>query len=545
MKKNREELFRYESKKYFVTFFKTSCELISPNKQNLYHNNYKGFEISYNSELESDFEKNYGNPLCSLLRMNKLIVVEKETNKISIKIFYNRTLRKVGNPYFELSTNLTFLTYNFKTHDLYHGTITNYHKKRKFQKKLYRNQFWREPIQIVIDYIKSVLFPNQKENIDQITKHIIKIFFKNIPNSNIDDNLNPNEKIFKLRSDSIGVKLPDNWRIFHNIYPTPSKKLLRKYDFKYIEALQSFYGLNGDKFRKIFHQLTNINGKALESAVKCFGPEFIKNQNTSEVIKIINFDKHYDLSYSYVIDHFNKCNLSKQEISNFWKLFISSANGDIHYGSLLEHLNFIIKLKEFGENVKLRAKTENDFTEEHASFSSILQSYKNGFVYRFYNQDFINRVQIPIFDKENYYPIILTTTEEYNQESAVQSNCVRGYSDKASSVIISLRKGDPSSKERATIEYNCSKKSNKVILKNIQSLGRFNHELPDQWNYVLQKLDDRMKILGSSNVFTLPEMIVKFKNGKNTYSKAVFNKKGFVVWDCEYSENEEIMDLPI
>lgn len=545
MKKNREELYRYESKKYFVTFFKTSCEVNPSNEKNLHHTNYRGFQISHNSELESDFEKNYGNPLCSLTRMNKLIVVEKENNKISIKIFYNRSLRKVGNSYFELSTNLNFLTYNFKTHDLYHGTITNYHKKRKFQKKLYRNQFWREPLQIVIDYIRSVLSPNGSQNVKEITERILKTFFKNIPNFNTDDNLNPNEKIFKLRSDSIGVKLPDNWRIFHNIYPTPSKKLLRKYDFKYIEALQSFYGLNGDKFRKIFHQLTNINGKMLEAAVKCFGPEFIKNQDVNDVIRIINFDKHYDVSYNNFIEYFNKCNFSKNEISNLWKLFILSSKGDLHYGSLLEHLLFIIKLKEYGENVKLKAKTDNEFTEEHSRFSSILQSYKNGLVYRFYNQDFVDRVQMPIFDKENYYPIILTTTEEYNQESAVQNNCVKGYSDKASSVIISLRKGDPSSKERATIEYHCTKKSNKITLKNIQCLGRFNKDLSEQWNYVVEKLDDRMKILGSSNVFTLPEMIVKFKNGKDTYSKAIFNKKGFVVWDGEYSENEEFFDLPI
>jgi hypothetical protein len=118
--------------------------------------------------------------------------------------------------------------------------------------------------------------------------------------------------------------------------------------------------------------------------------------------------------------------------------------------------------------------------------------------------------------------------------------------DKVASIIISLRKGDEFSKERATIEYGINARTGKLSLINAQSLGRFNNKLSSEWDKVVRHLDERMTILGSSNVFTLPEMVTKFKN-KELYQKAVIEPKGNVSWDNE-TENtlyDDLFEMPI
>jgi hypothetical protein len=93
-----------------------------------------------------------------------------------------------------------------------------------------------------------------------------------------------------------------------------------------------------------------------------------------------------------------------------------------------------------------------------------------------------------------YYPVVLDNSKNYNEESAIQSNCVKTYIGKAGSIIVSLRKGGVDSDERATIEYNMTKGllNESVRISRVQSLGRFNKGLPENWNEVLLKLDERM-----------------------------------------------------
>ena len=60
---------------------------------------------------------------------------------------------------------------------------------------------------------------------------------------------------------------------------------------------------------------------------------------------------------------------------------------------------------------------------------------------RNYNDGFVNGIQQSIYDFTGieYHPVLLRSTNEYNEESAYQNNCVRTYIDNCSSVIVSLR----------------------------------------------------------------------------------------------------------
>jgi len=79
----------------------------------------------------------------------------------------------------------------------------------------------------------------------------------------------------------------------------------------------------------------------------------------------------------------------------------------------------------------------------------------------------------------------------------------------------------------------------------VECLGRFNNKLTDDWSYVVRKLNERVQLLGSSNVFTLPELITKFKH-KEIYQKATFDKNGYPHWDNGLeNEEEDFFEMPI
>jgi hypothetical protein len=91
---------------------------------------------------------------------------------------------------------------------------------------------------------------------------------------------------------------------------------------------------------------------------------------------------------------------------------------------------------------------------------------------------------------------VLQTSEQYVDESVNQSNCVRTYQDKASSLIISLRKENG---DRASIEYKPTlgkfgmNENQPVHFKRVQTLGRFNNSLDETWHDAIFDLDVRLK----------------------------------------------------
>jgi hypothetical protein len=88
---------------------------------------------------------------------------------------------------------------------------------------------------------------------------------------------------------------------------------------------------------------------------------------------------------------------------------------------------------------------------------------------------------------------------------------VKTYIGKASSFIISLR--NESNYERATIEYYITKQDDKVKIKRIQSLGKFNNKLGEEWNDVLFKLDDVVLSCLKDKRFKTVKIDKECKNG--------------------------------
>jgi hypothetical protein len=353
----------------------------------------------------------------------------------------------------------------------------------------------------------------------------------------------PDELIYKRYLDIRGIKYPDNWMAFSHQFPLPNKRQLKKNGFKLINTFMSINGFSGDKIKKILHNVCYVNADNLKYAINKFGEDFLRQQDDEVLTKIIEYPHK---PYEDMDNYDTPLDLHRNEKIKALKCFISIMDGGANLLTFNDHISFYYRLNKF-EVVKWKSNDLKSFNNEHILWSDKLASYDNGEIFRFYDEDFTNRVTQPIFNNENYYPVILTSTSEYNDESRVQSNCVRTYVHKAESLIISLRKSGVKSEERATIEYRVSKHKDRIEFRRVQALGKFNTMLDVTWMSVIRKLDARMEVLNNPLIFGLPEMVVRLKNTE-LYSKSGWSKgkTSYLTWlndEVKYdiNQNNEII----
>jgi hypothetical protein len=75
-------------------------------------------EDSFHTTHE-DYLENYGNQLARVHKRYVMVVVEKDGDKVSAKLFYGFRERLVGNSWFKVSRNVDYITVNIKTGDIY------------------------------------------------------------------------------------------------------------------------------------------------------------------------------------------------------------------------------------------------------------------------------------------------------------------------------------------------------------------------------------------------------------------------------------------
>jgi hypothetical protein len=178
---------------------------------------------------------------------------------------------------------------------------------------------------------------------------------------------------------------------------------------------------------------------------------------------------------------------------------------------------------------------------------------------RRYGRDFTNIIEEPIsVNGEVYYPKLLTNTDEYNNESTVQTNCVRTYIERPDCFIISLRKGDLNSDERLTNEFALSVIKDELKIKRVQTKAKRNSQPDISWSEVLDMLDDKVENLRKRKLFSLPEKDIEYKLGLGKHSEAIiYNNDNYstIIWDDKLAEIEihnytffpehEFDDLPL
>lgn len=484
------------------------------------------FDKSVNNDKE-EFEKNYGNPLCDVTVFRSTFVVEENEDKICLKVFYCGKHRKAGEVFFRKSTKLNYITFNKKTNIFTVGKNTEYHKKRGKGKGsvVRRNSF---PISLTTDGYHSFMngLDDTKTYNLEITEGI-NVFLSKIGAEKVLNYIGLPMSLFGCLLDKQGVKKPDNWREYYNVYPKPIKKDYKKYGFKMVDAYMKLNNVSSDKIKKVLHKIQNPCFKSIKMLMDIFGRDFIL-QRPEEELCIIFSTKTDDSPFQPVRHYFE--NFVKRDMSNCYQIYLLSKTApNLSTHTFYDHVRFFDIISR-NEPVKWMSKTLKEFNAEHTIWSDKVDFYTTGRYSRQYSNEFVERVSKPIItsDRIAFNPIVLQSSEEYVDESVHQSNCVRTYQDRPSSLIISLRKEDG---ERASIEYRPSIGTNNnqpVIFKRVQTLGRFNGLLDDSWNDAISILDNRLKSI-SNEVWGNPVAEFVTGGGRKEYN-FIFDKDGQLNW---------------
>ena len=488
------------------------------------------YEFDSTSKDESVFKENYGNPLCAVHHRRRILSIERTEEKVSIKLFYYGRDRRVGKPYFVKSTSMYFLTYNYKTNSMYSGSLINYHKKRRCIKRLRRSTLCEDPViqfkHRIDEYFNGSIFGNGMVSFEKFDSSIpIKMFVDAIPTIAEIDEEGPDYTLYKHFLVSGGVKLPNNWKCLIEAYPQPRKIEYKKVGYKYVDAFMLMRDMKGDKLKRVLHRVTSFNQTSYQFAVTFFGMDYLLSRPDNEVELILDNKTHFNEFCGEIL-------FNKTELKNIYQIYLLVCRGGVDYSTFMDHIVFKTKILKY-QDIKWKSNTLDKFNDEHVEWSDIIAGYTDGIFTRRYDSRFINTMSELIFDDGvKFSPVVLTNTSEYNDESSVQSNCVRTYIDKPECFIVSLRKDDG---QRLTVEYITeANKDEKITLRRIQTKEKFNKMPDSSWDVALRILDDRINNLVSRGYYSLPEKDVVYTLGLATHSKGIIYNTGYfntIMWD--------------
>ena len=477
-------------------------------------------------DTEEKFTEHYGNPLTSVEMTRRIMCITKEGDKITFKMFWYNRRRRVVSKWFKTNTQCKFITFNHKTNALYTGSLDNYHLKRKCRKRIRRTSFNSDPINTLRRWVRDSFSSDEKKTTDvsTIVNQVVSLFVNSIPGTEKYPELLPEQKIYRRYLDSEGIKYPNNWFELADAYPQPKKKDLVKCDYKYVDALMRVHNLKGDKIKKILHQVNSfLDGGHFESACEFFGDKFILNQ-PDEFLKTLL--ETVTLNKVSLMDY-KACNFTKSEKLNFFEIYKLYYNKLIDYRTINDHFRFYRFLKNI-EPVKWKSKTHDEFTQEHYEWSEKYSHYTNGDFRRIYNPKFVEFVNEVILTKDGpYFPEVLLTSKRYNNESLFQSNCVKSYIKRIGSLLISLRRGEGETEERASIEYQIIPlvwpDKIEFNLNRVQTLGKYNHSLDGSWDDVIFKLDERISVMVYEKMFDTLQIEGEF-GGRKVFSDYIIKE---------------------
>lgn len=472
---------------------------------------------------EEVYVENYGNPLCTVEQDTITVVIEEEGDKIALKFFYNYRRRTRGTKFFKVIKNVDYITVNRKTGDVYIGYLHGYQNKRKFSKRVRRNYFADRMLMNFKSKLRNNLNNFRVDDLDMVLNIILQTFMGKIED-NVYDNLDLDERLFIFYLKKRGIKFPNNFNVYrdHLIGSTIRKKL-KKNGGKLVDAFMEVYNLKGKILKTALHECSRINMDVYGYAVEVFGQDRL-NQDEGVIAKLLSASNY--VNNPQYKDRIKEL-MTPSELDRYYKIFkkvyASEQSYDLY--TLSDHVRMYVQLKNYGENVKWMAdgSDRSFYQNEHLDWTDTIQHYRTGTFTRIYPKILDEMLSNEI---DGYVPVLLKTSEQYNEESSFQSNCVKGYVSKVGSIIISLRKDG----QRATIEYKIGLINELVHIGRIQTLGKHNKALSDDWNDVLLKLDKIILSYGKHKEFRLPDIIKETKNGMKVHSGSKWDGP-FLKWE--------------
>ena len=529
----KEELFNLTRKEYRVVEFADTNRVLSKQEEEdmpfgIVRSSapWGHFDMKGDYNTEEKFTEHYGNPLATVDMTRRIMCVTKEGDKITFKVFWYNRRRRIASKWFKTSTQCKFITFNYKTNALYDGSLDNYHLKRKCRKRIRRSLFNSDPINKIRMWVRDSFSAEEKKTIDvpTIVNQVVSLFVNSIPGTDKYPELLPEQKIYRRYLDCQGIKYPNNWFELIYAYPQPKKKDLVKCEYKYVDALMRVHNLKGDKIKKSLHTLNKfVDANHFNNACQMFGEKFILNQ-PDDVINLLlgAWDlTHFPTNYGF----FNR--LSKSEKLNFFEIYKLYYRKLINFHTISDHIRFYAFLNNL-EPVKWKSKNHDEFSQEHYDWSEKYNHFTNGDFTRIYNPTFVEKVNEVVLTKDGpYFPEVLLTSKRYNNESFFQNNCVKTYIKRVSSLLISLRRGEGETEERASIEYQIIPMVWPDVvefnLNRVQTLGKYNDRLDSSWDDAISKLDERISVTLYEKMFDTLQIEGEF-GGRKVFSDYIIKE---------------------
>ena len=487
---------------------------------------------------EEKYVENYGNPMCTVRKDYVMVVIERDGDKLAMKLFYGGKTRSKGTKYFKVKKNVEYITVNTKTGDVYNGYLKGFQKKRNYSKKIRRNYFMECSLESMKNKIRNYFNLFKVDKSASISSDLVNTFMDEI-DKRLYENLTLDDRLFKFYLDKRNVKYPDNFGAYKNHLIGPSiRKKLKKNGGKLVDAFMEEHNLKGKILKKSLHKCERISLDVYNHACNVFGYDKL-NQDSGVIVPLLETLTHVNNS---IASEGLKEIMTHSEMDRYYQAFKEVfVNLNIDTYTLSDHVRMYDELKRYNVDVKWNATNSTEFHNEHLDWTDKLSHYKNGTYTRIYPDILHKLLSKNIGD---YTPVLLTTSEEYNEESATQSNCVKGYVGRPESIIVSLRDDD----ERATIEYQVKLIDEKITINRVQSLGKRNQKLTPDWDDVMLSLDKIMLSFIKDKNFELVKVIKENGMGMKIISDSKWELMSYglirLKWENpKISNNNSFMDL--
>lgn len=249
------------------------------------------------------------------------------------------------------------------------------------------------------------------------------------------------------------IKLPNDGyeNYLMNFYPT--EKYLKKNDRKLVQSMLDMLSIN-DKFtNKLIHKFPNINLYFLSALHYLLGGSRHLSAISDKVF--LSMSETYNSSYGKwgCLQVRNmSLHLTNKEKSNLIKLL--NEWGELQdITTIIDHFVMISKIRKYDPSVSMRACTHRTFTREHYELSVMVSKIRKGYSIKYeMDQEMVQDIESPFTSKGVVYtPYILKDEKDYFEEGKTMKHCVASYSDKETSIIVSVR---DSKDQRVTCEFD-------------------------------------------------------------------------------------------
>ena len=441
-----------------------------------------------------------------------LVLEQEGDDKVRLGVYKFQKLRPIGKKYFHKHRDNYYVTFNLKTGDFYYTTSTFYRRRKSTlvnknplistpSPKLSYDEilsFMKIPnLNITTTdkapYLKTAVAKSQIQvEIASALNHILSQLYFNLLSDDysIDELEEQFKSCFGFQSTitldaanfhyvihlmsaawfvkNKNIKCPNLWGYMLTTF-YPGMRKIKRNKMKLVAATLDYYGIKNKSNIGFFNQNPDLSYPEYAALQKVLGVDFIKYVNSSYFHKdtkeykeqrdgLLPFYGTTEESKNWVdgqgLTNSEKRNIIK--VLNDERPITSKGPTKLRWTELMDHLNQQYTLNtKYDENVKIRAKTLDEFNTEHSDWATKLHYHQSN-LRTTLTHDKILIESIPGMvnvEGTKYYPVLLKDDLDYFQEGQHQVNCVRSYLDTPNCYIISIRKNSPDGHERATCEF--------------------------------------------------------------------------------------------